>query len=291
MNTPNPSEREKYLRNQPRRVPLGYESYAGDKQFATTLARGLELLRCFNANDTELSNAELASLTSLPKATISRLTYTLVTLGYLRLNPKTARYQLGGALLSASYPLLATLDIRLFARSLMQELADDTGAQVAMAMRDRIHVVLIEVSRPRRQIRGEGAVADVGLTFPIAGSAVGRAWYASCKPSVREALANEIRIKAPDDWARYEQALQSALEEHRQWGLCTAYGDLVAEVVAVGCAAPVLPGGDWASFNCAFLKDELHASQDRVWLRKDIGARLKTMVGRIQDRVRFGIPI
>ena len=35
-----------------------YEGFAGDKQFATTLARGIELLRCFAAGDAMLSNAE-----------------------------------------------------------------------------------------------------------------------------------------------------------------------------------------------------------------------------------------
>jgi hypothetical protein len=49
---PHPADRERYFRNQPHRVPLGYHEYAGDKQFATTLARGIELLRCFTARDT-----------------------------------------------------------------------------------------------------------------------------------------------------------------------------------------------------------------------------------------------
>lgn len=74
-------DRERYLLNQPHRVPLGYEGFAGDKQFATTLARGIELLRCFAAGDAMLSNAELAQRTGLPRPTISRLTYTLVALG------------------------------------------------------------------------------------------------------------------------------------------------------------------------------------------------------------------
>ena len=57
---------------------------AGDKQFATTLARGIELLRCFTADATELSNADLAQRSGLPRPTVSRLTYTLTVLGYLR---------------------------------------------------------------------------------------------------------------------------------------------------------------------------------------------------------------
>jgi len=57
------NDRERYFLNQPRRVPLGLEAFAGDRQFATTLARGLELLRCFSATDVQPSNAELAART------------------------------------------------------------------------------------------------------------------------------------------------------------------------------------------------------------------------------------
>jgi hypothetical protein len=66
---------------------------------------------------------------------------------------------------------------------------------------------------------------------------------------------------------------------------------LVDEVVAVGCAAPILPGGELASFNCAFIRNELSKGQDRNWLRKEIGPRLKDMLSRLTDRARFGIPM
>ena len=65
------------------RVPSGLEEHAGDKQFATTLARGLELLHCFTPERPILGNSEMASMLKLPKATVSRLTYTLMRLGYL----------------------------------------------------------------------------------------------------------------------------------------------------------------------------------------------------------------
>ena len=60
-------DRDLYFHNRPHRVPLGFEQHGGDKQFATTLARGIELMRCFTAEDTALSNAELAARTGLPR--------------------------------------------------------------------------------------------------------------------------------------------------------------------------------------------------------------------------------
>ena len=49
-------------------MPLGYEHFAGDKQFATTLARGIELLRGIAAGDAMLSNADLAERRAEPTA-------------------------------------------------------------------------------------------------------------------------------------------------------------------------------------------------------------------------------
>ena len=52
---------------------------AGLTQIVRTLRadpRGLELLRCFSATDTMLSNGELAERTGLPRPTISRLNST-----------------------------------------------------------------------------------------------------------------------------------------------------------------------------------------------------------------------
>jgi hypothetical protein len=50
-----------------------------DPHIATTLARGLRLPRAFRSDDEHyLGNKELAERTGLPKATVSRLSYTLV---------------------------------------------------------------------------------------------------------------------------------------------------------------------------------------------------------------------
>ena len=49
-----------------------------DRNFVTALARGLDVLRCFRENETALTNTDFSERTGLPKATVSRLTHTLV---------------------------------------------------------------------------------------------------------------------------------------------------------------------------------------------------------------------
>src|SRR3569623_1734225 len=103
-----------------------HEDTLEDRQFATTLARGLEVLRCFTPEEPFLGNKDLAERTGLPRPTISRFTYTLVRLGYLR-QLDSGKYQLGSATVSLGYPMLARVRIRQVVRPAMNEMADLYG--------------------------------------------------------------------------------------------------------------------------------------------------------------------
>ena len=253
------------------RVPPVFSEFAGDKQFATTLARGLEILRCFTPEAPTLGNKDLASKTGLPKPTISRFTYTLSRLGYLRADRISSKYQLGAAVLSIGYPVLATNVLRQVARPAMRELADYAGGSVSMGVRDRLNIVYVETSRssakPSRQL------SDIGLSQPIAATAIGRAYMAALTPAEREALLNEIRVKAPADFERYHRRMLQSIGEFERYGFCTSYGDLRREVHAVG--APLrLPSGELVVFNCALLAFQLKPGQ----IKSEIGPRLVAMV-------------
>src|SRR5690606_16535316 len=94
-----------------------------DRQFVTALARGLELLRCFSPRENVLSNQELARKTNLPRPTVSRLTYTLTRLGYLKQVPG-GKYQLDVGVMSFGYAMLSNLSIRAVAHPLMEQMAN-----------------------------------------------------------------------------------------------------------------------------------------------------------------------
>ncbi len=277
------NDREGYLLNRPRRVPLGFDDYAGDRQFATTLARGLELLRCFSASDVQLSNAELAARTALPRPTISRLTYTLVALGYLRPSAKYGKYQLGAALISATYPLMVSIGLRQLARPLMNALADETGGGVSLGLRDRLNIVVVETSRSRTRVGDHGGLADTGLTLPIAGSAIGRAYLGGCDVATRETIVNEIRVKTPGDWTRFELPIHRAVADVSRKGYCIVDGDLVQRVLAVGIPYRHEPRGDLMVFNCAFYQSP-GSEISAAWLHRKVAPKMLDMVRQLRAR-------
>src|SRR5579862_6725830 len=97
------------------------DPFPGDRQFIGALHRGLEILRCFRAADGSLGNQELAERSGLPKATVSRLTYTLSKLGYLVYLNSEGRYRMGVPVLALGYACLGGIKIRETAQPHMQE--------------------------------------------------------------------------------------------------------------------------------------------------------------------------
>ncbi len=228
--------------------PPVFEETLADKQFATTLARGLEILRAFTPQDPMLGNKELAQRTGLPRATISRFTYTLTRLGYLRTSPHHNKYLLGSAVLSLSYPLLATLPLRQLARRAMNDLADEVGGSVAMAIRDRLNIVFIEASRSNAGFAPQ--YTDIGFAPPIVATSMGAAYLAGCESDVRNALLNEIRVKCPEPWAKHQASLLNHVKQVQTFGFCHSTSYYRSDVIGVAVPLRRAFDGDVVVFHC-----------------------------------------
>ena len=255
--------------------PVYSYEHEGDRQFATTLARGLEVLRCFTPLEPMLGNKEISVRTGLPKPTVSRLTYTLTKLGYLRHNMRLGKYQLGSAVLSIGYPLLASMSVRQVARPYIKELADYCTGSVSMGIRDRLNMVYVESCRSGNGIT---TLPDIGTSVPIAQAAIGRAYLAACTPAEREALLNQMKVKEPDTLRKYKAQIDRALEDIRGRGFCVSLGELRREVHAVGVPMRRTVDGEIVSFNCGVPAFMLKKGQ----LEEDIGPRLVAMVRNIE---------
>ena len=142
-----------------------------DPSFATTLAHGLDVLAAFRNSSGSLSNADLALHTGLSRPTVSRLTYTLAQLGYLKRDAK-GRFELGLGILAAAYPVLSALKVRQLARPLMREFAAYTGGTVSIAMPFGLDFIYVETLRTTDAVPH---IPDVGFTGTLATTAVGRA--------------------------------------------------------------------------------------------------------------------
>lgn len=249
-----------------------------DRQFVTALARGLELLRCFTPRESLLGNQELAKKTGLPKPTVSRLTHTLTRLGYLRHLPHSGKYQLEVGVMSFGYAMLSNLSIRALARPLMEEMAGYAKAAVAMAARDRLSMVYLDV------VHGEANLTmrrQVGSHLSLHRSAIGRACLAAMPEDEREFILGHIRKRHPKDWPEVRKGLERAFRDYADYGFCLSLGEWQRDVNAVGVALHHESHGLLA-FNCG--GPSFHLKREK--LEDDIGPRLLHMVHNIEAATR-----
>ena len=206
-----------------------------DRQFVTALARGLEILRCFSRKDRELGNSEIAARTGLPKATVSRLTFTLTQMGYLTYSPNTGRYALSVGVLALGNAYLGTLDVRNLARPLMQELADSLSATVSLGAPDpsSMHMVFLEICQGAGQMFRMSM--EVGSRVPHGWTAMGRAYLAALEPADREARLALYRKDMPrNQWNDIRDGVERSVRDYEKHGFCLSVGEWNKDVWAVG---------------------------------------------------------
>ena len=167
-----------------------------DRRLASTLARGLCVLRAFRPTDDGLGNQQISERTGLPRPTVSRLTFTLCALGYLTHGRKHDKYRLGPAALALGNIAAASFSIVEAATPAIQRLADTTGTLIGIAIPDDERMLLAKTWRPT----GSASIwLEVGYRLPILGSSSGKAYLAALEQAEFDRLA--ARLPGPPPYA------------------------------------------------------------------------------------------
>lgn len=247
-----------------------------DRDLVVALARGLAVLGTFSAESTALTVSELAQRTGLPKATVSRLTYTLSELGFLRRLPDRRSYGPGAAVLALAYPMLASLQIRQIAQPYMRELSDHARANVSLAMLDRDRLVYVETCRTMALVQDHRP--DIGVIWSLTDGAIGRAFLAGLPEAERNTLLNLLRVQDPERAHLLPARVQHALEDYERNGFCTALAEVRPGIYAVAAPVRQAVDGNRFAFTCA-----IAAGPDTQQLMaSDYGPRLVRMVDAIE---------
>lgn len=202
-----------------------------------SLARGLDILRCFSAVEPTLSNSEIAAYTGLPRSTVSRLTHTLVSLGYLRFNEETKRYQVGAAVLGLGYAALVNLRIIDVARPHMQTFADTTRTLVSLATRDRLSMMYLESCSSDSSLTFK---MGRGVSMPMLSTSIGRAFLAAVPELERSYLLDKLLYKEDENKKnQIMDKLQIEFEVYKEKGYCRSMGEWKSGVNAIATNVPL----------------------------------------------------
>lgn len=234
-------------------VPLVFDNddisarHASDRKFVWALARGLEVLRAFKPGQGPLGNNELAAQTNLPKATVSRLTYTLTELGYLNFIKRLGKYEPAPSILALGYPVLSNLRVRQIAHDYMQQLANHSNASVALASRDRLSMIYVDAcsSTALTTLR-----LDIGSRVDMAHTSVGRAFLAGISEAERDYIFQRLQVRHGAEWPDLKSRIDDAIAQVNERGFCYVDDEWRRDVRAVGVPLVSADGSSVMAMNC-----------------------------------------
>jgi DNA-binding IclR family transcriptional regulator len=257
------------------------ESREDDPRFVTALARGIDVLRAFRSGERWLAHRQLVARTGLAGATVSRLTFTLVSLGYLRHRPASGEYALSPAVLGLGFSMLSNFDIGRIARPMMQALADASLAAVSMAARHGLTMVYVAHCRsPARLVLG----LDVGAQLPLPQTSVGRAVLCAMPAARRERLMRDIERQAGAEWPALEARLADAQQQFDRCGFVTVESEWEPSIAAAAVPLDLGDGRELLSLSVGGAAASLHGSV----LQDEVGPRLLAAAREIVGAVHAG---
>lgn len=117
---------------------------AGSRSSIKSLTKVLQVLECFSHRDANLTPAEIAARTGLPRATTHRLVSSLRDIGLLEQNGRRDTYKLGMKLFQLGSLVLANLDLDKHARPHATRLQRITGEAIHLCVFDGFQMAFVE---------------------------------------------------------------------------------------------------------------------------------------------------
>ncbi|MCZ2839262.1 IclR family transcriptional regulator domain-containing protein [Modestobacter sp. VKM Ac-2985] len=204
--------------------------------FVEALARGLDVLACFDADHPVMTLSDVAAAAGLARPTARRLLLTLEELGFVR--SSTGAFRLTPKVLTLGMAYVGALGLWEIARPHLEALVARTGESSSMAQLDGSDIVYVaRVAVPKLiTLR-----VEIGTRFPAVQTSQGKVLLAALSPAELDAtLAQPSRAGLPAYIGRSADQLQAELTEVRARGWALADEELAPGVRSV--AVPVRDG-------------------------------------------------
>lgn len=144
--------------------------------YLRSFARGLAVIRAFDADHPEMTLSEVAEVTGLTRANARRVLLTLRTLGYVELRQRS--FRLTPRILDLGYAFLSSRDFGTYVQPIIEELVAAVGAPCNVAMLDGDDVIYVLRASVRRD-EDIGISINIGRRFPAFSSSMGRVLLAA----------------------------------------------------------------------------------------------------------------
>ncbi len=185
-----------------------------------SLLRGIEILKTFKPGIDLLGNGEIAERTQLSKATVSRLTQTLVSAGMLEHDTQHRAYRLAAPVLSLAFAMKTSSPVLSTVAPKMRLCAEKHKVNIGLAVADGDEMVYLESIRYNHKAAFRNVVT--GLRVPMELTSLGHAWLSLLNEHQRKALFIAFKKRRPNDWDKVKRDIEASLEDVHQLGFCHA---------------------------------------------------------------------
>ncbi|MBN9612898.1 MAG: helix-turn-helix domain-containing protein [Actinobacteria bacterium] len=204
-----------------------------DADFVQSLARGLAVIKAFDAEHAELTLSEVARRAEMPAAAARRFLRTLDALGYVRSDGRS--FALTPRVLELGFSYLSALSLPEVMQPHLERLSREVGESVSAAVLAGSEIVYV-ARVPTRRIMTVGIT--IGTRFPAFATSMGRVLLAALsQEELAAVLAADIPHALTERTLTEPGALAAELAQVRAQGWALVDGEL--EIGLRSLAAPV----------------------------------------------------
>ena len=205
-----------------------------NRQFVTTLAKGLAVLEAFTDHPAPMSLQELAERSGLEKSTVQRMAYTLVHTGYLRKGVEGRGFCLGPKVLDRSFDFLRSWPLIERAMPILVEVRQASQERVDLSIFDDLTLCYAI----RRQTKRQTFFATlIGRRVPTFCSSGGRAIMSKLTDAeVDSILERSDLVKLTNNTLTDPDEIRERIQQARHDGFSVVHNESFIGEVAIACA-------------------------------------------------------
>lgn len=239
-----------------------------DRSISSTFIKGMEVLKAFDDTHTRLTLSEIAQITNLDRASVRRLTLTLVHLDYAQKNGR--HFSLTPKVLTLAGSFLRGNQFGTLIQPLLNRYSNQVGATISLAILDDDEAVYVAQSTTYEEDVSFGFT--IGSRLPLLHTSIGRMILAFSDPD----WTSDMLCNAPFGQYTLETAMDRE-EIAQRVAVCRSQGYAIVdgefEIGATGFAVPIGAPND--------IKAVLGSSRPSLSVRSS-EERLK-MIGLLQQ--------
>jgi DNA-binding IclR family transcriptional regulator len=189
-----------------------------------TIDRAIDILVLFATSpQDDLGVTEIGKAVGLSKAVVHRTLTTLLSSGFVNVDPTTRRYRLGPMVLALSSAYLSRLDVRRISLPFLREISAATNETATLSVRHEWTRTYIEQVTPAREVM---MTVKLGVPFPLHAGSSSKAFLAFL-PEVEQAqfLQSAKLVALTPRTITDTRQLKKDLAEIRKRGYATSEGE------------------------------------------------------------------